>query len=136
MVFLQNSGNMAMSMKTKNGAVAGPALRPRLRMTCGKEIAFGPGKADLLELIARTGSIRKAASRMSMSYMRAWSLLRTMNRSFKQPLVEAIRGGSRHGGATLTPAGTRVLNLYRQMEAASLKSVQADWRKMRKLLRD
>jgi len=53
-------------------------LSPRFRVTCGKEIAFGPGKAGLLALIEETGSINQAAKRMSMSYMRAWSLIRTM----------------------------------------------------------
>ena len=122
-------------MTLKSPRAPRAVLRPRFRLTRGNEIAFGPGKADLLEGIAETGSIRQAASRLGMSYMRAWSLIRTMNRSFKKPLVQALRGGSRHGGASLTPMGTIVLKLYRQMEAASLKSVQGDWRKMRKLLR-
>ncbi len=110
-------------------------LLPRFRLTLGREIAFGPGKADLLELIAGTGSITSAASRMGMSYMRAWTLIRTMNKSFRKPLVSAVRGGRRHGGARLTASGNQVLKLYRRMEATGLRSVQADWRKLRKLLR-
>lgn len=113
-----------------------PALRPRLRITHGKDIAFGPGKADLLEWVAKTGSITRAASRLGMSYMRAWSLIRTMNKNFNQPVVEAVRGGRERGGAVLTPTGTAVLKSYRKMEASSLKSVQADWRKFQKLIRD
>ncbi|HLS69248.1 MAG TPA: LysR family transcriptional regulator, partial [Kiloniellales bacterium] len=35
---------------------------------------MGPGKAALLEAIARTGSISKAARSMGMSYRRAWLL--------------------------------------------------------------
>ncbi len=112
-----------------------PALHPRFRITCGKEVAFGPGKADLLELIGATGSIGQAASRMKMSYMRAWSLVQTMNRSFNQPLVRAAHGGSGGGGAALTETGRRVLELYRRMEKAALKSVQPDWRALQKLLR-
>ena len=103
-------------MKRKTSPARLPALHPRFRIVCGKEIAFGPGKADLLELIAETGSIGKAASRMKMSYMRAWSLVQTMNRCFKKPLVLATHGGEGGGGAELTETGRHILALYRQME--------------------
>ena len=110
------------------------SLLPRLRIVSGKKIAFGPGKADLLALVAQTGSIGEAAKRMDMSYMRAWSLLQTMNRCFAEPLVAAARGGNRHGGAALTPAGRQVLRLYRRMESSSLKAVKKDWAIFKKLL--
>ena len=122
-------------MKRKNGQARLPAVHPRFRIVCGKEIAFGPGKADLLELIAETGSIGKAASRMKMSYMRAWSLVQTMNRCFKQPLVLATHGGEGGGGAKLTETGHKVLALYQQMERASLRASATRWKQLRPLLR-
>jgi molybdate transport system regulatory protein len=88
-----------------------------LRIYLGGEIALGPGKAELLGHIAKTGSISEAARRMEMSYNRAWLLVRTMNRSFKQPLVQSSRGGDKHGGAELTKAGREMLNLYRTLES-------------------
>jgi len=102
----------------------------------GKKIAFGPGKAELLQLVAETGSIGKAASRMDMSYMRAWSLIQTMNACFKKPVIAALRGGREHGGAELTETGRRVLESYRQMEKAGLKAAQADWRALQKLMQE
>jgi molybdenum-dependent DNA-binding transcriptional regulator ModE len=45
---------------------------PRVRILAGSAIAIGPGKADLLEAIAETGSIAAAARRMHMTYRRAW----------------------------------------------------------------
>ena len=80
---------------------------PRIRVISDERIALGPGKADLLEAIARHGSIRDAASDLGMSYMRAWNLIRTMNDSFREPVVIAERGGSRRGGAELTETGGR-----------------------------
>ena len=121
-------------MKQKTNCAAAPNLRPRFRILCGEKIAFGPGKADLLELISQTGSIGEAAARMEMSYMRAWSLVRDMNKCFKQPVVESARGGREHGGAELTVTGRRVLELYRRMESVSLKTVQPDWRTLQRLL--
>jgi len=122
-------------MKAKKAQARPPSLRPRFRITCGKEIAFGPGKADLLDLISRTGSIGEAASRMDMSYMRAWSLVREMNRCFRQPVVVSARGGREHGGAELTETGCRVLELYRRMEESGRRAAQPDWRALQKLLR-
>jgi molybdate transport system regulatory protein len=119
-------------MKTKPASPV--SLSPRFRILRGKEIAFGPGKAELLRLVAETGSIGEAAKRMDMSYMRAWSLIQTMNACFKEPLIAAVRGGHERGGAELTATGQRVLKLYRQMEAKGLKAVQADWQALQKLL--
>ena len=112
-----------------------PILQPRLRIVCGNEIALGPGKAQLLELIGSTGSIAEAAKRMRMSYMRAWTLVKTMNAQFAEPLVDAHRGGKSRGGAGLTPAGREVLSLYRELEARFETSVQTPWDRLRNLLR-
>jgi len=111
-------------------------LQPRLRVRVGDEIALGPGKVELLELVLRTGSIAKAAKRMGVSYMRAWTLIRTMNGCFKEPLVIAIRGGSKGGGgARLTDFGEEVLGLYREMDSQCYEAVEPHWKRLRRLLR-
>lgn len=112
-----------------------PVLRPRLRITCGEDIALGPGKAELLQYLKETGSIAEAARRIGMSYMRAWTLLKTMERCFKQPLVKAGRGGRQGGGAALTETGLKALALYQKMEAESLRTIQPVWQELRRLLR-
>jgi molybdate transport system regulatory protein len=98
-------------------------IRPRIRVLRGKEIALGPGKADLLAAIGETGSIAEAARRLRMSYMRAWTLLQTMNRCFRSPLVDTTRGGAVRGGAVLTEEGQAVLDLYRRMESEALAAM-------------
>ena len=123
-------------MKKKADSSGSVALQTRLRITLKKEIAFGPGKAELLRLVDETGSIGKAASRMKMSYMRAWSLVQTMNRCFKEPLVLATHGGEGGGGAELTKTGRAVLARYREMEDACLRASAAHWKQLRRLLRN
>ena len=123
-------------MTHKSKSARGASLRPRFRISSGKDIALGPGKVELLALIEETGSISAAAKRMEMSYMRAWSLIQTMNACFKEPVVAAVRGGSRRGGAELTKTGRRALELYQRMEAASVEATQSGWQAFRKLLRD
>jgi molybdate transport system regulatory protein len=99
---------------------------PRLRILFGDAIAIGPGKADLLDAIAQTGSIAAGGRRLGMSYRRAWLLVETMNRSFNTPLVIAAKGGQRGGGAHLTPTGIDVLARYRAMEARAERALADD----------
>jgi|SRR5208283_504400 len=112
-----------------------PKLQPRLRVLEAGKAAFGPGRAELLGHIGETGSIRSAAARMSMSYNRAWTLVKDLNRHFRKPLVEVRRGGGSGGGAALTPSGREVLGRYASMERACHAATKADWRALRRLLR-
>ena len=110
-------------------------VRPRIRIVSDDgTIVLGPGKADLLEAIARTGSIRAAASNLKMSYMRAWTLVRTMNAAFRSPLVQKVRGGSKQGGARLTARGEAVLDLYRKMQKSAERAVERARRELQRHL--
>jgi molybdate transport system regulatory protein len=93
---------------------------PRWRIYCGEDIAVGPGKIELLAHVKQSGSLVDAAKAMDMSYMRAWLLVKTTNRCFKEPLVTLTRGGKQGGGAALTKTGERALALYQQLEKTSL----------------
>lgn len=106
----------------------------RLRLCKGEDIAVGPGKIDLLEAIGATGSITAAAKSLGMSYRRAWLLVDTMNRCFAQPVVVAETGGSRGGGARVTPLGAEVVRRYRRIEASAAKAGAADIAALTRLL--
>jgi molybdate transport system regulatory protein len=110
-------------------------IGPQLRILFGSAIAIGPGKADLLEAIARTGSIAAAGRALGMSYRRAWLLVETMNRAFRVPLVGAAKGGRRGGGATLTEHGKDVLARYRSMEARARRLLAKDMARFATLLK-
>jgi molybdate transport system regulatory protein len=109
-------------------------LEPRIRILLGSSIAIGPGKAALLEAIGETGSIAAAGRRMGMSYRRAWVLTKTMNACFREPLIEAAKGGIGGGGARLTAMGREVLALYRAMEEHATAAVMSDMEKLRALM--
>lgn len=115
--------------------MARASLEIKPRLVVKGERAIGPGKADLLEAIARTGSISAAAKAMGMSYSRAWTLVDTMNRVFKQPLVAAATGGSRGGGARVTETGADVLARYRALQAALDKEARDHLAGLQKLLK-
>jgi len=82
---------------------------------------MGPGKADLLDAIAREHSISAAARAMGMSYRRAWLLVDAMNRCWAEPLVETTPGAARGTGARLSPFGERVLAGYRAAQQGAGK---------------
>jgi len=108
--------------KSQKSATRVP-INPQIRISFKKSIAMGPGKADLLDAIAATGSISAAGRKMQMSYRRAWLLVETMNACFREPLVETLIGGQHGGGARVTPLGEEVVRRYRQMEAKAARSV-------------
>lgn len=108
----------------------------RLRIVLEPDIAIGPGKADILEGIRDTGSIAAAGRRMHMSYKRAWLLVESMNACFKNPLVEASRGGQVRGGAVLTPDGEKVLASYRRMECLTAQAIKDEMAKLRVMMTD
>ena len=107
----------------------------RLRLVLEPEVAIGPGKADLLEAIGRTGSIAAAGRDLGMSYKRAWSLIEALNRDFGAPLVATSKGGQTRGGAELTALGRDVLDLYRRMEANAGAAIESDLDALRELVR-
>jgi molybdate transport system regulatory protein len=110
--------------------------KSRFRIMAGDAIALGPGKIDLLEAIAQSGSISKAAKEIKLSYRRAWDMVDTMNQCFKKPLVASSTGGKGGGGATLTPLGERMIELYRAMESAAEASTQAEWKAIKQFLKE
>ncbi len=113
-----------------------PSLRVGLRLLLGMSTSIGPGKTALLEAIAATGSISAAGRSLGMSYRRAWQLVESMNRNFREPLVLTATGGVRGGGAQVTPFGHEVLRRYRAMEARVSVMLDADLTAFADLLKD
>lgn len=107
-----------------------------LRVVLSETAYIGPGRADLLDGIARTGSISAAGKAMGMSYKRAWSLVQALNEGFGRPLVETSRGGVDQGGAQLTPLGTLVLERYRVMQASAQAAIAENVAALRSELND
>lgn len=98
-----------------------------LRVTFSDKAYLGPGRADLLEAIAKTRSISAAGRQMGMSYKRAWGLVQALNEGFGVPLVATSRGGAQQGGAELTAFGQDCLARYRHMQAVAEDAIAADF---------
>lgn len=114
--------------RRKAVAAQGPLSRAslRLRIVFPGERQIGPGKADLLEAIERTGSISSAARELGMSYRRAWLLVDELGKLFKRPIVTTAAGGAHGGGAALTDFGRALIAAYRRIEDRAAEAVRAE----------
>lgn len=135
---LRNRGVVAPRLFPQIVCMSEPAHSPkfRIRIVFGPEEMIGPGKAELLEHIERTGSIAAARREMGMSYKRAWQLVETMNAMFRDPVVESTRGGAKGGGAVLTEAGREVLAAYRALEEEAQRAGAGPAARLRSMLKD
>jgi len=106
----------------------------KIHLPLGDISAIGPGKADLLEAIENSGSISAGARKLGMSYKRAWDLVDTMNRSFREPLVATATGGNHGGGAQVTEFGREVLRRYRDVEKKANLAVEAELQELAAML--
>ena len=106
---------------------AAPTLRIRIDLAPGCSV--GPGKVLLLEAIEREGSLSVAARNIGMSYRRAWDLLADLNRSFAEPVVSTVVGGTRGGGAEVTAFGKSLVAAFRAMERSALRMAMTRMRR-------
>ena len=106
-----------------------------LRVLGKSGAAMGPGKAELIERIGKTGSISAAARDMGMSYRRAWQLVVSLNKAFREPVVTTATGGTRGGGAKVTGFGARLAAEFRAMEHKASAAIAADLRRYAGYLR-
>lgn len=96
-----------------------------IRIDFGAFGLLGPGKIQLMELIAKHGSISAAGKEMGMSYRRAWLLVDEINHIFREPLVLSQIGGAGGGGAQVTEFGHEVIRQYRAIQQAAAEACDA-----------
>lgn len=75
---------------------------------------FGDGPCELLERVGTSGSIKKAAEEMGMSYSKAWCLVRRAEQQLNYPLLKKRTGGALGGGSQLTAEATTLITRYRE----------------------
>ena len=93
-----------------------PRLKLHVRILAEEQIAFGPGKAELLEAIQRT-------------------LVDTMNQCFHSHLVETQTGGTHGGGAVVTEFGQMILKKFRAMEQHALQTLESEFQDISRYLK-
>jgi|GEM_PF-1936766 len=96
---------------------------------------MGIGLVWLLTRIRRLHSISKAAQDMDMSYVKAHSILKRLERRLRRPLLLRSRGGAAKGGAELTPFAERFLARYSRHDERVSRYAQKEFAPLLKSLR-
>lgn len=93
------------------------ALKYKARLKIFREgTSFGPGTAELMELIEETASLSESCVRMGMAYSKGWKILKRAEEDLGIQLIISWRGGRSGGRTQLTDKGRNFLLAYRHME--------------------
>lgn len=84
----------------------------KVQLIGDKQAFFGPGVVELLEGIEETGSMQKAAEKMSLSYSKAWKMTKTAEQELGFALTCGSSGGTNGGGSLVTENGKDVMQRY------------------------
>lgn len=85
--------------------------------------AFGDGPYELLKRVEKTHSLHQAALQMSMSYSKAWRLIRTLEKRLGFALLERRIGGVSGGGSKVTPDANQLMKQYSRFRKETEKTL-------------
>ncbi len=85
---------------------------------------MGAGVLWLLNAIERTGSLRKAAQEIGLSYSKAYKMINNLESNLGKAVVDRKKGGQDRAGAELTPFGVKLCQLYNEFQEEAKKQVE------------
>lgn len=85
-----------------------------LENTEGESI-LGNGKFELIDYIDQLGSLKAAADKLSVSYRKAWGMIKEAEEKLGFPLTEKHRGGQHGGNTVLTEEGKELIEAYKEL---------------------
>ncbi|HLC29611.1 MAG TPA: LysR family transcriptional regulator [Dehalococcoidia bacterium] len=97
---------------------ADPAdLKLRLKVWVERkgEVVMSDWRMALLEAIARTGSLAKAAEELGVPYRSAWQKIKESEERLGTRLIDTRSGGADGGSSQLTEAANDLLRSYRHL---------------------
>ncbi len=88
-----------------------------------EERNFGPGVAELMQLVKEKGSLSAAVKEMHMSHSKAWKIIKRAEEDLGVSLMSGQSGGENGGKTVLTPEGEELLDKYQAFVRESQKEV-------------
>lgn len=85
-------------------------------MEADGRIIMSDYRVYLLQLIEETGSLAQAASRLNLSYRRAWGKVKELEQNLGYSLVHSEVGGAGGGQTTLTANGSALVAAYARFQ--------------------
>jgi molybdate transport system regulatory protein len=107
-------------------------LKPHSKLWLNWDGAFlmGPRYLRFLEAVDRTGTIRAAGAEVGWSYRTCLNRIREMERVLGAKVLATTRGGVSRGGARLTPAARRLVQLFERWRRETLRLSDVAFRKI------
>lgn len=96
---------------------------------------MGIGVLWLLEKVGQSGSLRKAAGSMSISYTKAYNMIRKLEEQLGIEVLERRKGGSSRDGASLTPFAVNFVKIYSDFQKEAKECVKIPYEKFSEQLR-
>ena len=98
--------------------------RAKLWLEADGKLVMSDYRVRLLELVAETGSLAKAAETMRLSYRRAWGKVKEIEENLGVDLVQSEVGGAGGGHTVLTPEGVAFVAAYRRFQDRVARSLE------------
>ena len=121
--------NADLSGIIRNHSLRKIRVEAKIMMT-GEKGFFGPGTMHLLSLTNETGSLRKAARQMGVSYSKAWKMITDVEEQLGISVLESKVGGQKGGGSQLTKSGIELMKRYEKLDKESADFVQSSYERI------
>lgn len=95
---------------------------------------MGIGVLWLLQHIREHKSLRKGSSVLGISYSKAFSMVRNLEKSLGVAILDRKKGGANRDGATLTPFGEQFIELYETFEQEAKLTLEKPYEQFRENL--
>src|SRR6266568_3971149 len=107
-------------------------LKPHHKLWLDWDGAFlmGPRYLHFLDAVDRAGTIRAAGREVGWSYRTCLNRIREMERVLGAKVLATTRGGSRRGGARLTPQARRLVQLFERWRREATRLSDVAFRKI------
>ena len=100
-------------------------LLSKLFLTHNQEHFLTPERIELLQSVAKMGSISAGAKEMGKSYKWAWDSIDQMNSHSSSALVSKSSGGKGGGGAEITPFAIELVDYYDDLKRIYQNKVES-----------
>src|SRR5881628_3057927 len=117
-----------MASSTRVRSPRRPALRAHLKphhklwLNWDGAFLMGPRYLSFLDAVERSGTIRAAGQEVGWSYRTCLNRIREMERVLGAKVLVTKRGGASRGGARLSPAARRLVQLFARWRREALRS--------------
>ena len=104
----------------RSARAASPAqlqVRAKVWIEAAGQVVLSSWRVELLEAIARTGSLAEAAQELRVPYRTAWYKLRDAETALGIQLVVGQSGGRQGGGSRLTAEAEDLIRRFRSITA-------------------